>query len=116
RRAGLDWWSLRPIRRPVVPNVVAAGRVANPIDAFVQAGLEAEGIRPAPEADPRTLIRRMTFDLHGLPPSPEEIDAFLADDAPGAVERLVDRRLASPRFRERHAKRRAGVGRFAGEH
>ena len=116
RRAGLDWWSLRPIRRPVVPEVVDAGRVANPIDAFVQAGLEAEGLRPAPEADPRTLIRRMTFDLHGLPPSPEEVDAFLADDAPGAVERLVDRLLASPRFGERQARRWLDVVRFAESH
>ncbi len=116
RRAGLDWWSLQPIRQPSLPKIGHPERVSNAIDAFVEAKLEAEKFEPAPEADRRTLIRRMTFDLHGLPPSPEEIDAFLADEAPGALERLVDRLLASPRYGERWARHWLDVVRFAESH
>src|SRR5262249_42746157 len=75
----------------------------NPIDRFVLARLEAEGLRPSPEADRRTLIRRVSLDLLGVPPTPEEVEAFLADEAPGAYERLVDRLLADPRHGERMA-------------
>ncbi len=85
------------------PAVELEGWVRNPIDAFVLARLEAEGIAPAPEADRVTLLRRVTFDLTGLPPTREEVEAFLADDAPDAYEKVVDRLLASPRFGERMA-------------
>ncbi len=94
------WWSLRPLVRPAVPATKQRwGRTA--IDAFILAGLEARGLRPAPEADRRTLIRRLTFDLHGLPPTPAEVEAFLVDRAPDAYERLVDRLLAAPAYGER---------------
>ncbi len=93
------WWSLRPLTRPAVP----AG-ASHPVDAFLREKLNAAGLTPSPEADRRTLIRRVSYDLHGLPPSPEETQAFLNDDAPGAYERLVDRLLASPRYGERWAR------------
>ena len=89
------WWSLRPLVRPTSPAS---------IDGFIQEKLRAAQLEPSPEADRRTLIRRLTFDLHGLPPTPGEIDAFLADTAPQAYDRLVDRLLASPRYGERWAR------------
>ena len=89
------WWSLRPLVRPQAPAS---------IDAFIQEKLRAAKLTPSPEADRRTLIRRLTFDLHGLPPTPAEIDAFLADPAPQAYDRLVDRLLSSPRYGERWAR------------
>ena len=98
-RAGPDWWSLQPIRRPAVPAVKDRQWGRTPIDAFLLAGLEAKGLAPAPEADRRTLIRRVTFDLTGLPPTPEEIDAFLTDAAADAYDKLVDRLLASAGLR-----------------
>src|SRR6184192_1328351 len=79
------WWSFRPLARPAVPE----GR--NPIDGFVRAKLREKGLAPAPEADRRTLIRRLYFDLIGLPPTPAEIDSFVKDPAADAYERLVDR-------------------------
>src|SRR5438045_1220121 len=85
-------WSLRPLARPAVPAPEApADRawVRNPIDAFVLARLRREGLRPAPEAGRRALIRRVTFDLTGLPPAPEEVEAFERDGRPDAYERLV---------------------------
>jgi hypothetical protein len=100
-RIDADWWSLKAIVRPKVPEVKNKARVRTPIDAFILATLEAKGLTPAPAADKTTLIRRLTYDLHGLPPTPEEIDAFLKDDAPDAYEKLVDRLLASPRYGER---------------
>ena len=93
-------WSVQPVRRPAPPKVRAVGRVRNPIDRFVLARLEAKGLTLGPEADRRTLIRRASFDLTGLPPTESEIDAFLADRKPGAWERVVDRLLASPRYGE----------------
>ncbi len=116
RRAGPDWWSLQPIGRPEPPKVVRGDWVRNPIDAFILAGLEAKGLAPAPEADRRTLIRRLSFDLIGLPPSPEEIDAFLSDENPDAYERLVDRLLASPHYGERWGRHWLDVVRFAESH
>src|SRR5262249_44285592 len=100
-RVGPDWWSLRPLVRPAVPVVRDQGWVRTPVDAFILAALEARGMRPAPAADRRTLIRRVTFDLHGLPPTPDEVAAFVHDPAPDAYERLIDRLLASPRYGER---------------
>ena len=95
-----DWWSLRPLVRPPVP-VGEASLLLSPIDSFLVARLQEKGLASAPEADRRTLIRRLTFDLIGLPPTPEEVDAFLADARPDAYERLVDRLLGSPHYGER---------------
>ncbi len=96
------WSYIAPLA--VEPPAVERGAwVRNPIDAFVLARLEAEGIAPAPEADRVTLLRRLTFDLTGLPPTRDEIAAFLADNSPGAYEKVVDRLLASPRYGERMA-------------
>src|SRR5262249_58786130 len=95
------WWSLVPLRRRELPQVKEKAWSDNPIDLFVLAMLEAKGMLPSPPADRRTFIRRVTYDLHGLPPTPEEVDAFVNDEAPDAFERLVDRLLASPRFGER---------------
>ena len=97
------WWSLAPIQRPAVPRVARAGWVRTPIDAFILAALEAKGLRPAAEADRPTLVRRLSFDLLGLPPTPEEIEAFVNDASADAYDRLVDRLLASPRYGERWA-------------
>ncbi len=107
-----DWWSLRPLKRPEVP--ARGGR--NPIDAFIAAGLTAKGLKAAPEADRRTLIRRLSFDLIGLPPTPEEVDTFAADDRPDAFERLVDRLLASPQHGERVARFWMDLVHFAETH
>ena len=104
-------WAFQPVRNPPVP---ATRHVAeNPVDAFVFAALEEVGLTPGPPADPRTLLRRVTFDLTGLPPTPEEIDAFLADGAPDAYERAVDRLLASPRYGERWGRHWLDVARYA---
>jgi hypothetical protein len=111
KRAGPDWWSLQPVRRPPPP-VKDAARVRNPIDTFVLAALEAKGLRPAPEADRATLLRRVTFDLTGLPPTPAEIDAFLRDASPDAWEKVVDRLLASPHYGERWGRHWLDVARF----
>jgi mono/diheme cytochrome c family protein len=92
----LDWWSLKPITKSAPPTAAA-----HPIDAFIHAKLAENGLAPSPEADARTLGRRLYFDLTGLPPSPEEIGAFAADSSPEAYARLVDRLLASPRYGER---------------
>ncbi|HEX8912094.1 MAG TPA: PSD1 and planctomycete cytochrome C domain-containing protein [Humisphaera sp.] len=107
------WWSLKPLTRPAVP---PADRSANPIDAFVRATLKEKGLSPSPEADRRTLIRRVTFDLTGLPPTPEEVAAFAADGAADAYEKLVDRLLASPRYGERWARHWLDVVHFADTH
>ena len=113
-----DWWSLRPIVRPAVPDPGPEGArwVRTPIDAFVYAALKAKGLSPSPEADRRTLIRRVSFDLTGLPPTPEEVEAFLADPAPDAYERLVDRLLASPRYGERWGRHWLDVARYGDTH
>lgn len=96
-----NFWSLRPVQSPDLPTVKHIDRVENAIDAFLLEKLEKVGHTFNPAADKGTLIRRITFDLTGLPPSLEEIDNFLSDDAPGAYERLVDRLLASEHFGER---------------
>jgi hypothetical protein len=96
-----DHWAFRKLDRPAVPPVKDARRARTPVDAFVLARLEAKGLGFSPEADRATLLRRACLDLLGLPPSPEEQLAFLADPAPDAYERLLDRLLASPHFGER---------------
>jgi hypothetical protein len=98
-----DHWAFRPIIRQAFPPSGTA-EPHNPIDAFVIAKLKEKGLSPSPEADRRTLIRRLFYDLTGLPPTPEETDAFAVDERPGAYERLVDRLLASPRYGERWAQ------------
>jgi hypothetical protein len=106
-----DDWAFKAVTRPAVPTV--RGAVRTPVDAFVLARLEAKGLGFAPQADRRTLIRRLTFDLHGLPPTPEEVEAFVADPAPDAYEKLVDRLLASPRYGERLALFWLDLARYA---
>jgi hypothetical protein len=96
-------WSFIPPAKAPLPDVSDGAWPRNEIDRFVLARLEAEGLEPSPEADRRMVIRRLFFDLTGLPPSAEEVEAFVADDAPDAYERLVDRLLASPHFGERMA-------------
>jgi hypothetical protein len=95
------FWSFQPPRAALVPSVHGAARVRNPIDAFILNKLEAAGLSLAPEADRSTLIRRASFDLIGLPPMPEEVDAFVGDSDPLAYERLIDRLLDSPHYGER---------------
>ena len=109
-----DHWAFESVVRPPLPRTLAAAR--NPIDAFVLARLEAAGLTHSPEADRRTLIRRLKFDLLGLPPTPEEVDAFEADRSPDAYEKLVERYLASPHFGERWAQHWLDVVRFAESH
>ena len=99
--ADRDYWAFRPLARPAVPVVRDRARLRTPIDAFVLAKLEARGLGYSPEAGPVALVRRASFDLLGLPPAPEEVQAFLADRAPDAYERLIDRLLASPHYGER---------------
>lgn len=100
----LDLWSLRPIKSPEVPQLKSGRQTRNPVDAFILAKLESAGLEPSPEADRRTVARRLYFDLTGLPPAPEEITAFLEDTSPGAYERLVDKLLESPRYGEHWAR------------
>jgi hypothetical protein len=94
-------WAFAPPQRPPLPDVRDATWMRTPVDAFIAAEHEARGLSPAEEADRRTLIRRVTLDLTGLPPSPDDVRDFLADDRPDAYERLVERLLASPRYGER---------------
>jgi hypothetical protein len=109
-------WAFAPLTRPAVPAVKRPGWVRTPIDAFVLARLEAQGLTPSPPADRRTLLRRVTFDLTGLPPTPEDVDAFLADRSPDAYDKVVDRLLASPRHGERWARHWMDVIHFAETH
>ncbi|GAB4466874.1 MAG: PSD1 and planctomycete cytochrome C domain-containing protein [Armatimonadaceae bacterium] len=97
-------WAYRPVQRPAIPKVQAASWVTNPVDAFLLAELEAQGLAPAPAADRRTLLRRVTFDLTGLPPTPAEMASFLADKSPDAYTKVVERLLASPAYGERWAR------------
>ncbi len=111
-RAGYDWWSLQPVEPREPPVVRDASWPRDAIDRFVLAKLEAAGLTPAPPADRRTLIRRLSFDLIGLPPTPDEVAAFVADDHPQAYERLVERLLASPHYGERWARHWLDLARF----
>jgi len=108
-----DHWSFRRIERPEVPATVRRDWGRTPVDAFVLARLEQEGLEPSSEASRRTLIRRLSLDLLGLPPSPEDVQNFLHDQWPGAWERLVDRLLESPHFGERWGKHWLDLARFA---
>jgi hypothetical protein len=110
------WWSLAPIQRPAAPSVAHTAWSRTPIDAFVLAALEAKGLKPAAEADRLTLIRRLSFDLRGLPPSPAEIHTFLEDNSLDAYERLVDRFLDSPAYGERWARHWLDVAHYGDTH
>jgi len=113
-----QWWSFQPLRSVVPPQVAEplAAEIRNPIDRFVLSQLAERKLAPSPEANRRVLIRRLTFDLTGLPPTPAEIDAFLGDTRPLAYERLVGRLLASPRYGERWARHWLDVVHFGETH
>ena len=106
-------WAYRPLRKPALPEPKRKDWARNPIDLFILARLESEGIEPAPEADPVTLLRRASLDLVGLPPSPEEVDELLSDPRPDAHERWVDRLLASPHHGERWGRHWLDLARYA---
>ncbi len=106
-------WAFRPPVRPAIPAVSNAAWVRNPVDAFVLKRLDRDGLKPSPEADKATLLRRVTLDLTGLPPTPADLAAFLADPSPTAYEKVVDRLLASPAYAERMAMGWLDAARFA---
>ncbi|MEN9664606.1 MAG: hypothetical protein RLZZ326_969 [Planctomycetota bacterium] len=113
REAAASWWSFsRPVAA-IPPEVFDAGLVANDIDRFITAGLESRGLKPAALADRRTLLRRVTFDLTGLPPTPAEIRAFLDDTTPDAWDRVIDRLLAASAYGERWGRHWLDVARYA---
>jgi mono/diheme cytochrome c family protein len=107
-----SFWSFQPVSNPAPPSVKDHAWISAPIDRFIRAKLEENGLSPAPPADKATLIRRAFFDLIGLPPTPEEIDAFLADDQPGAFARVVETLLASPHYGERWGRYWLDVARY----
>jgi hypothetical protein len=111
-----EWWAFKPVREPRVPAVKNGRWPRSDLDRFVLAELEKRRITPAGPADRRTLLRRATFDLTGLPPTPEELDAFLKDDSPDAYEKVVDRLLASPAYGQRWARHWLDVVRYADYH
>jgi hypothetical protein len=116
-RADDVWWSFRVLKKPKLPAVPKPlFEIRNPIDWFVLAKLAEKGLSPSVEADRRTLIRRLYFDLLGLPPTPEQIERFLKDESPGAYEKLVDQLLASPHHGERMARRWMDLVHFAETH
>lgn len=106
-------WAFRPIRKPAVPAVKNRRWVQTAIDAFILEALERRGLTPSPRADKRTLLRRVTYDLTGLPPSPQEVADFEADPSPEAFARVVDRLLASPRYGERWGRYWLDIARYA---
>jgi hypothetical protein len=110
------WWSLQPVRKSAIPEVKNAGWSKQPVDRFILARLEQAGLKPGPKADKRTLVRRLSLVLTGLPPTPDLVNGFLLDDSPRAYENLVDRLLDSPHFGERWARHWLDVVRFAETH
>jgi len=111
--ADRDHWAFRPLQRALPPMVKDTAWVRNPIDRFIVSRLEHDGLQPLPPAGRATLLRRVTFDLTGLPPTPEELASFLADPSPDAWERVIDRLLASPAYGERWAQHWLDLARFA---
>lgn len=112
-RAGRDWWSLQPIQRAEVPLLKSRPQPNHPIDALIGKRLEDAGMIPAPRADKRVLIRRLYYDLLGLPPTPREIADYLADDSPDAWEKLIDELLDRPQYGERWARYWLDLARYA---
>lgn len=112
-KAKREHWAFQAIRRPAMPRVVAAEWAANSVDTLVLAKLEAAGLKPSPRADKKTLLRRITLDLTGLPPTIAEVQAFEADSTPDAYVKLVDRLLASPRYGERWGRHWLDVARYS---
>ncbi len=108
-----NFWSFRPVKRPALPAVKNTAWILNPIDRFILAGLEAKGLKPAPSATRPMLIRRATLDLIGLPPTPEEVEAFVNDRSPNAWEKVIDRLLAAPQYGERWGRRWLDLVRYA---
>ncbi|MEO8493690.1 MAG: PSD1 and planctomycete cytochrome C domain-containing protein [Planctomycetota bacterium] len=108
-----NFWSFQPVARPEFPEVRDAQWVRTPIDLFVLSGLEQAGLQPAPQAEKTALLRRAYYDLIGLPPSPEEVQAFLSDDAPDAFERVVEQLLESPHYGERWGRHWLDLVRYA---
>src|SRR5262249_16202442 len=107
------FWSFQPVKRPAVPAVKNKAWAISPIDNFVLAKLESKGIAPNPRADRKILIRRVYYDLIGLPPTAEEIEAFVADKAPDSYAKLVDRLLANPHYGERWGRYWLDIARYA---
>lgn len=117
--SGAKWemhWAFVPPKRPELPAAHDQNWIRTPIDRFVVAKLEKEGLHPSPEADKTTLLRRLSFDLTGLPPTPAELNAFLADDSPQAYEKVVDRLLSSPHYGERMTMQWLDFARYADTH
>jgi len=115
--ADAEHWSFLPVKRPPLPRLPADKTdIRNDVDRFIVAKLQESGLQANPQADRRTLIRRLKFDLLGLPPTPEEVDAFTADTTADAYEKLVERYLASPHFGERWARHWLDIVRFADSH
>ena len=114
--SGETWWSLKPLNNQALPAVKHASWPRTPIDYFILAKLEENNLPASPEADKRALLRRLTFDLIGLPPTPEETRQFLSDDSPEAYDRVVDRLLSSPRYGERWARHWLDVAHYADSH
>ncbi len=110
---GRKHWAFQPLREVEPPVVAGASWVRNDVDRFVLVKLEAAGLRPSPEADRATLLRRVTLDLTGLPPTPEEVGAFTNDESPQAYERVIDRLLASPHYGERWGRHWLDLARYA---
>ena len=113
------WWSLKPLRKPDLPGISPGKNKTwprTPIDQFVLAKLVEKGFTPSPAADKRTLLRRVYFDLIGLPPTPDQMEAFLKDKSPQAYSKVVDRLLASPRYGERWARHWLDVVHYADTH
>lgn len=111
--AGKEWWSFQPVVKPEVPEVEDGRWPWSPIDHFILERLEEEGLDPVDDAEKGAWLRRVTFDLTGLPPTPEELSAFLADKAKGSYERVVDRLLMSPRYAERWGRHWLDIARYA---
>lgn len=111
--AARQWWSFRPLSAAAPPSVTDVSWPYNEVDRFVLAKMEAEGVRPAPDAERRVLIRRVYFDLIGLPPTPDEVEVFLSDTTPGAFARVVDQLLGRPEYGERWGRHWLDVVRYA---
>src|ERR1041385_1640624 len=108
-----SYWAFRPVKQIPPPKIAGARWNANPIDAFLLAGMQAKGLKPSPPADPRVLVRRAYLDLTGLPPTPAETDAFLKDSSPDAWPKLIDKLLGSPHYGERWARHWLDLVRYA---